>query len=180
MDTVRLQIAGRAKTERKRLVFVGGTPRRVDTPDRQSWKARVAEAAYAAYEEAVADGAELPFSGPVLLHVIYVKPLPKSRPSKPTKKWPLPTAFITKPDIVDNLTKPLIDACSGILWHDDQQIVAAIVAKVYQQRPAAEQVFIAAAGNFVTPEELEADGMRFLFRQLQETQMLLTGRKRLT
>ena len=36
----------------------------------------------------------------------------------------------TKPDI-DNLQKAVLDACNGILWHDDAQIVRSVCEKRY-------------------------------------------------
>jgi Holliday junction resolvase RusA-like endonuclease len=41
-----------------------------------------------------------------------------------------------KPD-VDNVFKAVTDACTGIVWHDDNQIVEAHIVKQYSDRPRA-------------------------------------------
>ena len=41
---------------------------------------------------------------------------------------------ITKPD-TDNVLKAIFDACNGVLWRDDVQVVNVCVAKRYAQTP---------------------------------------------
>lgn len=41
-----------------------------------------------------------------------------------------------KPDL-DNVFKAVTDACTGIVWHDDNQIVEAHIVKQYSDRPRA-------------------------------------------
>lgn len=42
-----------------------------------------------------------------------------------------------KPDI-DNLFKAVTDACTGIVWHDDNQIVSTKSDKFYSEKPRVE------------------------------------------
>ncbi len=46
------------------------------------------------------------------------------------------TAPITKPDL-DNTLKGIMDACNGIVWLDDKQVVQAIINKRYSATPQA-------------------------------------------
>ena len=47
----------------------------------------------------------------------------------------------TKPDL-DNLAKTVLDACNGILWADDAQIVRLTLTKVYADVQGTEGVLI--------------------------------------
>ena len=47
------------------------------------------------------------------------------------KIWPA-----IKPDL-DNYYKAITDACTGIVWHDDNQIVKAHIIKKYSDQPRA-------------------------------------------
>ncbi|MCK2074552.1 RusA family crossover junction endodeoxyribonuclease [Pediococcus acidilactici] len=44
---------------------------------------------------------------------------------------------IFKPDI-DNLFKAVTDACTGVVWHDDNQIVSVEMDKMYAEEPRVE------------------------------------------
>ena len=44
---------------------------------------------------------------------------------------------IFKPDI-DNLFKAVTDACTGVVWHDDNQIVSVQMEKMYAEDPRVE------------------------------------------
>lgn len=46
------------------------------------------------------------------------------------------TAPTTKPDL-DNTLKGILDACNGIVWGDDKQVVEAIIRKRYAATPQA-------------------------------------------
>lgn len=59
------------------------------------------------------------------------------KPKSAGKKRPYPTV---KPDL-DNLEKLVKDACNGILWHDDAQVVQVVKRKIYcegNDRPRIE------------------------------------------
>jgi Holliday junction resolvase RusA-like endonuclease len=68
------------------------------------------------------------FTGPlaVTIFVDLLKPA-----SKPKKKPCWPTG---KPD-ADNYAKLVLDACNGILWKDDAQVVELHVSKSYGAKP---------------------------------------------
>lgn len=44
---------------------------------------------------------------------------------------------VVKPDI-DNLFKAVTDACTGVIWHDDNQIVKVKMEKRYAEKPRVE------------------------------------------
>ena len=83
------------------------------------------------YKENVS--AQLVSQGPVLLDgpigakVDFFLPRPKTLPKKVVH-------HIKKPD-VDNLIKGVFDACKGILWHDDTQVVFLSCSKYYGDPP---------------------------------------------
>lgn len=73
--------------------------------------------------------------GPVALRVVFVMPIPKSRP----RSWREAAAagrilHIGKPD-ADNLLKLVSDALNGIAWEDDAAVASAEAVKVYGQAP---------------------------------------------
>lgn len=65
-----------------------------------------------------------PLSGPVVLDCEFYLPWPDSAPQKASasiQRW-YETHLVMKPDR-DNLQKAFSDACEGILFHGDQQVV---------------------------------------------------------
>jgi Holliday junction resolvase RusA-like endonuclease len=51
----------------------------------------------------------------------------------------LPVFKATRPDLTDNLFKGMIDALTGVLWHDDAQIVGVTDSyKLYSDNPRTE------------------------------------------
>lgn len=60
-----------------------------------------------------------PLDGPLRLDVEFVFPRPKAMFWK-TK--PMPRVWHTKKPDRDNVDKSLMDALSGLLWHDDSQV----------------------------------------------------------
>jgi Holliday junction resolvase RusA-like endonuclease len=75
---------------------------------------------------------------PITLSATFVFP--------PLKSWPKQTlaqldagAVIPKtsrPDLTDNLMKGMIDALTGILWHDDALVAEVHSRKIYGHNPA--------------------------------------------
>lgn len=65
-----------------------------------------------------------PLSGPVFVQVFFTIPRPKSVSEK---KRPYP---IVGSDL-DNYIKSVLDACNGVLWDDDKQIVSIKAEKSY-------------------------------------------------
>jgi len=76
-----------------------------------------------------------PIMGPVWVSLLVYLPIPSSW-SKKRQYMALEGQIkpTTKPDL-DNTFKLSADACNGIVWHDDKQIVEASVAKFYSDRP---------------------------------------------
>lgn len=90
-----------------------------------------------AYESTVAlfarqaMGAGAPISGPVALHIVATWPIPPSWPKKRREGAQWKTS---KPD-ADNVAKAIADACNGIVWADDSQVVDLRCVKVYGPIP---------------------------------------------
>ena len=93
------------------------------------------------YEKAVAlqvkrqlQGRE-PIQGPVAVELEFWLPIPRSwskrKQGQARDHEILPT---TKPDL-DNLTKAVVDACNGLVWMDDSQIVQETARKTYGDPP---------------------------------------------
>lgn len=54
-----------------------------------------------------------------------------------------------KPD-VDNYAKSVLDACTGILWHDDSQVISLYVTKLWTPTPKCDPSVVIAI-SFTTP-----------------------------
>lgn len=69
-----------------------------------------------------------PLEGPLVLAVLFVLPRPSRLrwKSRPMPRLP----HDRKPD-ADNLAKAILDACNGLLWMDDAQLVQLAVEKCY-------------------------------------------------
>ena len=65
--------------------------------------------------------------GPIWIRVTFYLPRPKTLPKK--------VMHHTKKPDVDNLIKGVFDACKGILWHDDAQVVLLQCLKCYGDPP---------------------------------------------
>lgn len=127
---IRFTVYGKAEPAgSKRAFIVAGKARITDANAKaKPWKQEVAACAAAAM-----DGAQ-PMTGPVQLVVTFYRQRPKSHfkriPTELTKKGqrtPYPT---TKPDAT-KLLRCLEDACTGIVWRDDAQIVTQLVRKAW-------------------------------------------------
>lgn len=127
--------AGRAKDGR---MFVRDSAKR-SAP----WKQQVATAA----GEACA-GAEL-LTGALHLDVTFVVPRPKGHYGK---RGLLPSAPIyptVRPDIT-KLLRAVEDACTGIIWRDDAQIVSQVAGKQYGE-PARCEVTVTDLAALTAP-----------------------------
>lgn len=66
--------------------------------------------------------ADAPFTGAVVVALRFVLPRPKrARPTEPAMR---------RPDL-SKLARAVEDALTGVLWHDDAQIVYALLSKSY-------------------------------------------------
>lgn len=79
-----------------------------------------------------------PLKGALFVKVVFYRSVQKSV-SKAERKRRLSNEHrpIFKPDI-DNLFKAVTDACTGIVWHDDNQIVSVEMEKMYAEVPRVE------------------------------------------
>lgn len=102
------------------------------------WKADVARAAAAAR-----NGGGL-MEGPLRLTVRVVVPRPKGHYGAKGLRPSAPELPITRPDVT-KLLRAIEDACTGIVWRDDAQIVTQIAAKEYGEPARAEIVVEAVA-----------------------------------
>lgn len=76
--------------------------------------------------------------GPVDLRLIFYMPIPKSWPKKKRDLVFKDKLFPTgKPDL-DNMVKLVKDACNGIIWKDDKQVVYLRAVKYYSMDPRTE------------------------------------------
>ena len=72
-----------------------------------------------------------PVSGPVYINMEFVLPRPKSHyRSNGELKADVPTFHCNKPD-ADKLARCVLDALTGIAWHDDSQVHIGMAIKVY-------------------------------------------------
>ena len=77
--------------------------------------------------------------GALIVHIDIFKMPPKSISGVKKNQEALKNETmrpITKPD-VDNLAKGIKDACNGIIWKDDSQVVELLVRKFYSMNPRA-------------------------------------------
>jgi Holliday junction resolvase RusA-like endonuclease len=130
---IKFTVPGRAQPAGSKRAFVrNGRPIIVDAnPASGAWKERVAIAA------AQARGSTPPLSGPIkfCLHVTLLRPqghwkksggLSRSAPA-----WP-----VVRPDLL-KLARACEDACTGVLYEDDSQIVDEQLIKTYGDRDEA-------------------------------------------
>lgn len=139
--SITFSIPGPAVPERKRQVRMGTFTRRVDTPECKNKKAQIQSCAAAAMVGA--DGLlDPPLMCPLQVTIRIYRP----RPASWTKKrW----AWDVKPDC-SNFAKLIEDACTGIIWSDDAQIVRLIVEKRHRAAPG-----IRVTAREITEAEME-------------------------
>jgi crossover junction endodeoxyribonuclease RusA len=65
-----------------------------------------------------------PLLGPLAVQLVFTMPKPQAAPKR-RRTWP-----IVKPDI-DKLARAVLDAGTGVLWHDDSHVVQLDVVKAY-------------------------------------------------
>lgn len=109
---------------RPRLSSRGGFARAYDPPKSRSWKAFVADYATKAMKDA---GITELLEGPLLIRIRFGFPLPKSQHRK---REPVPRQWHMKRPDLDNLYKGVIDACEGVIYHRDSEIVKVVMDKV--------------------------------------------------
>lgn len=130
--------------------FTGRTVIVDDNPHTKSWQADVRSAAAMAmmrYGGAARDADYDPapdlFVGPVGLAVIFTLRRPKghfgSGKNRTKLRESAPAFPIVKPDCT-KLLRAVEDACTGVVWADDAQVIEQAVSKVYGTREGAHVV----------------------------------------
>lgn len=129
---IRIEIPGKPVPQgRPRAAAIFGHIKVYDPPESRAYKQTVAIYARQAM------GKRLPTKRAVSCRLRIYRQIPasdsKKRRSLKASGQILP---VIKPD-VDNVFKAITDACTGIVWHDDNQIVEAHIVKQYSDRPRA-------------------------------------------
>jgi len=120
--SINLNIEGEPVAQgRPRFSNRGGFNRAYDPPKSKAAKKTVAAAA-----KKVMEGVE-PLRGPIKLYAEFGIMLPKSQERK---RNPVPKQWRTKKPDLDNFVKLVKDACSGIIYYDDNCVVEIHARKV--------------------------------------------------
>lgn len=101
-------------------------------PKAKDWKALVALVAQQAHH-----GRPL-LTGPLCVTLTFHRPRPKVHyGNNGLKSWAEREFPTGRPDVL-KLARAIEDGLTGILWHDDSQIVAEHIYKVYRDAPGVE------------------------------------------
>ena len=152
---VSFSVLGAAQTKGSAKAFVprkwavaavaeGKAPRAIvvnDNPAAKEWERRIATEA----QSAAADGL---FVGPVVLIATFHLPRPKSLPRRVVH-------HVTRPDC-DKVTRCLLDALTGVLYHDDGQVVELHVRKQFAA-PAAPPCVCITLAEAAPPDPRQGD-----------------------
>lgn len=100
----------------------------------KNWRQDVAAAALQAMR--AADSA--PLTGPIAVELVFHMPRPKShfRSNGIALKPSAPLYHVTRPDVL-KLARSTEDACTGICWRDDAQIVKETLEKAFSDQSGA-------------------------------------------
>lgn len=106
-----------------------------DNPKSRDWKQQVAHAAREAYQ------GEL-LTGPLRVSLRFYRPRPKGHYGAKglNGKGRASIAPTQKPDVL-KLARGVEDACTGVVWRDDAQIVAELITKDWGE-PARVEVIV--------------------------------------
>lgn len=132
--TIKFEVPGEPVAQgRPRVVRTPNGVRGVDPVKSRSYKAVVSLFAARTYRDD-------PLTTPLRVEVKIYRTIQKTG-SKRLKadKEAGKVRPVVKPDL-DNVFKAVTDACTGILWHDDNQIVEAHIGKYYSLRPRVEVI----------------------------------------
>jgi len=126
INAVRFTIPGIPVAKgRARVTTIGGHARAYTPAKTVAYESTVALFARQAM------GAAEPISGPVAVSIVATWPIP---PSWPKKRREAARWKTSKPD-ADNVAKAIGDACNGIVWADDSQVVDLRCVKLYGPVP---------------------------------------------
>lgn len=88
-----------------------------------------------AIEARLSMGERLPMTGPVIIHLDLMMPIPASY-SKAKRSLCLEGRMVpTKKPDWENVAKSVCDAFNGVVWNDDSQVVDARVTKRFSESP---------------------------------------------
>ena len=94
--------------------------------------------------------APLPFKdGPLSVTILAVFTRPKGMYSKREPRGREPKT--TRPDI-ENVAKALLDAATGVLWHDDAQVTHLVASKFYGAQDEAPFISMTVEGDYEEPD----------------------------
>lgn len=134
-------VYGVAKPGGSKSGFYNPKARRVIMTDASKgakpWKAEVSAAAQVAMlaQSVTSDG--LLVDGPLAVAFTFVVPRPKGHFGKNGVRPSAPELPTTRPDVL-KLARAVEDACTGIVWRDDAQIVTETLRKVYGEPARCE------------------------------------------
>lgn len=143
MAGVRFTVIGEAQPGGSKSAFVvqpkeGGPPRAVVTDANKKVKPWQSEIKFAAAD--AFNGRPL-MNGPLAVTFKFFRPRPKghygSGRNAGVVKLSAPSAPDTRPDVL-KLARAVEDACTGILWRDDAQIVAESLSKEWGEPARCE------------------------------------------
>lgn len=117
---------------RSRAPRFGGRPYVPSDHPVHEWKRLVRTAASIAYD------AETPHYGPVVVGMQFLMPRPKYHGKK---RGSTTEPHLGRPD-ADNLAKAVLDALTGLLWVDDQQVFCLSVVKLFVERSRSPGVVV--------------------------------------
>ncbi len=130
-EVLRLKVRGVPRPQGSMRAFVrSGKP--IITASSKGLRAWRDLVAFVANEAARDEDAEMVEKGPVHVDILFSLPRPKAEP-KTRRTWP-----DRRPDL-DKLVRAVLDALTGISFHDDGQVVSILAAKDWG-RPGVEIV----------------------------------------
>jgi len=126
---IRFEVPGEPVAQgRPRVVQTAAGPRGIDPRKSRSYKATVRLFAAHAYHDT-------PLEGPLMVYVDIYRQIQRTGSKKlKAAKLAGDVRPVVKPDI-DNVFKAVTDACTGVIWKDDNQIVSTTINKYYSDRP---------------------------------------------
>jgi len=134
MNKLEFEVIGNpAPAGSKKAFVIRGRPIVVDASGEAGrvWRAMLQDRAL----QAVSESHWSLTRSPILLNLMFFKPRPKSHYNSKGDIKPNTPAFpVGKPDLT-KLVRAVEDALTGIIWHDDAQIVEQKVSKHWGETP---------------------------------------------
>lgn len=129
---VAFEVEGKAVGKgRPRVSTIAGKPRLYTPAKTVAWESLVAAAARAAM------GSQSPSEHPMAVRISIDVQIPQSWSKARQKAAEIHQVVPGKPDL-DNVAKAVLDACNGIVYRDDAQVVRLTVEKGYARTACVE------------------------------------------